>query len=175
MAKIIYTHEFDFWCKFIGGFIGFIGELSLTVSIISILKPIWNLIKIYLPNFTHTPIEWISGILIFVTGIILLSIAIFIPLSPLPTWLYLRVTLLTPATWQDAKDTSFLFSGSLWYPLTSLKKIPREYRREALLRFASSKTDCLRSKDILSKTIILRAWIAIITIVCLTLVVNNQL
>lgn len=140
MATIRYTHTFNFFHQILVGWgILLVGGVALAAAAISVVEPVWNLIAKGMPNGLRTTIEWIACIGIFIGCWFLLYIAIVSPLAPLPTWLYLRVCLFVPATWQDAKDTGFLFEGSVdgkWYPLTALRKVPRQFRRELLHEFA---------------------------------------
>ena len=58
----------------------------------------------------------------------------------LPSYLYVRTSLFIPITIQEAKKLSFLFDGTLdgkWFPASALRAIEREYRKDALLRFAN--------------------------------------
>lgn len=57
----------------------------------------------------------------------------------LSSYLYVRLWLFTPITWRQAQYVTFLFEGGLgerWYPLTELRKVPRQYRTQVLLEFA---------------------------------------
>jgi hypothetical protein len=140
MATIRYTHGFDLLHQLVIGWgVALLGSFGLTGAVISIVEPIWASMASGLPSAIKTPIEWIACIAIWAGCVFLLFKAIVLPLSPLPTWLYLRLCLFVPATWQDAKDTSFLFEGDgsgKWYPFTALRKIPRQFRREVLHEFA---------------------------------------
>lgn len=140
MATIRYTHGYNLLHQlFIGWGVCLLGSFGLTGAVISVIEPIWESMASGLPSGIKTPIEWIACIGIWAGCIYLLFKAIVIPLSPLPTWLYLRFSLFVPATWQDAKDTSFLFEGDgsgKWYPFTALRKVPRQFRREVLHEFA---------------------------------------
>lgn len=58
----------------------------------------------------------------------------------MPTWCYARFTLGVSVTKEEADQLGFLFDGSmngLWYPLNGIKTLDKEYRREALFRFAN--------------------------------------
>ena len=140
MATIRYTHAFNLLYQYVIGWgVVLLGGFGLTGAVISILEPIWASMASGLPSGIKTPIECVACIAIWGGCIFLLYKAIVMPLSPLPTWLYLRLCLFVPATWQDAKDTSFLFEGDgsgKWYPLTALRKVPRQFRREVLHEFA---------------------------------------
>lgn len=140
MATIRYTHGYNLLNQFfIGWGVGLLGSIGLTSAVISVIEPTWESISSSLPSGIKTPIEWIACIGIWAGCLYLLVKAIIVPLSPLPTWLYLRLSLFVPATWQDAKDTSFLFEGDgsgKWYPFTALRKVPRQFRREVLHEFA---------------------------------------
>ncbi|OQB93909.1 MAG: Chaperone protein DnaJ [Verrucomicrobia bacterium ADurb.Bin122] len=140
MATIRYTHGFNLLHQVIVGWgVILIGGFGLAAAAISILEPVWNSISKDFPNGVRTPIEWIACVGIWIGCLYLLFKAIVCPLSPLPTWLYLRLCLFVPATWQDAKDTGFLFEGDSsgkWYPFTALRKVPRQFRREVLHEFA---------------------------------------
>jgi hypothetical protein len=58
----------------------------------------------------------------------------------IPTFLYIRLTLLAKVSPSDAGKLSFLFDGSLengkWYPLLEIKDLPSASRRDALFQFA---------------------------------------
>lgn len=140
MATIRYTHGFNLLHQIVIGWgVILIGGFLLAAAAISILEPIWTPLASGFPENVRTPIEWIACIGIWIGCLFLLFKAVVYPLSPLPTWLYLRVCLFVPATWQDAKDTAFLFEGDgngKWYPLTALRKVPRQFRRDVLHEFA---------------------------------------
>lgn len=140
MATIRYTHGFNLLHQIVIGWgVILLGGFGLTGAAISIVEPTWESLAANLPSGIKSPIEWIACVAIWAGCTYLLFKAIVIPLYPLPTWLYLRLCLFVPATWQDAKDTSFLFEGDesgKWYPFTALPKIPRQFRRAVLLEFA---------------------------------------
>lgn len=141
MATIRYTHGFNLLHQLVIGWgVVLFGGFGLTGVVISVLEPIWESMASGLPSGIKTPIEWIACIAIWGGCVFLLFKAIVMPLSPLPSWLYLRLCLFVPATWQDAKETSFLFEGDgsgKWYPFTALRKVPRQFRREVLHEFAA--------------------------------------
>jgi len=61
------------------------------------------------------------------------------PLRTLPTWLYLRLFILAPASWQDAKELGFLVeykTGRPWYHLREASQLPKTARIPAIKRFA---------------------------------------
>jgi hypothetical protein len=140
MSTIRYTHGFNLLHQLVIGWgVVLLGGFGLTSIVIYVLEPIWESMASGLPSGIKTPIEWIACIAIWGGCVFLLFKAIVMPLSPLPTWLYLRLCLFVPATWQDAKETSFLFEGDgsgKWYPFTALRKVPRQFRREVLHEFA---------------------------------------
>ncbi len=121
----------------------------LTGLVISALVEVFSLLGVVNPLdqsysvFTLTVVFGLgiaACLLLFIGVEILLVKAVVKPLAPLPTWMYLRILLSVPATWQDAKITSFLFESyndlGRWYPLTELRDVPHEFRREVLLGFA---------------------------------------
>lgn len=140
MANIRYTHSYHLLHQFIIHWgVGVVGTFLLTAIVVLTLQPAWKFISADLSDDLRNPIQWIACIAIWCGCFYLLLKAIITPLDPLPTWLYLRFTLLVPATWQDAKDTEFLFEGDIsgkWYPLTELKRVPKQFRREVLHEFA---------------------------------------
>jgi|GEM_PF-6982655 len=140
MATIRYTHGFNLIHQLVIGWgVVLFGGFGLTAAVISVIEPIWESVASDLPSAVKTTIEWIACIAIWGGCIFLLFKAVVMPLSPLPTWLYLRLCLFVPATWRDAKDTAFLFEGDgsgNWYPFTPLRKVPRQFRREVLHEFA---------------------------------------
>ncbi len=140
MARIKFTHFFDgFHTLFVGYLIIGFGGLIAGGTILEVLEPVWDRISGGFSEGLQTIIEWGAGFGIIAGTYYLLFKFVWIPLEPLPTWLYLRLTLYVPATWRDAKTTGFLFDGDItgtWYPLLELKKLPRELRREALYEFA---------------------------------------
>jgi len=140
MATIRYTHVFNLLHQMVVGW-GIIlgGGFGLTAAVVSVVQPIWESIAADSPYWFKTGGDWVGGISIWAGCVYLLFKAVVVPLSPLPSWLYLRLCLFVPATWQDAKDTSFLFDGDgsgKWYPLTALRKVPRQFRRDVLHEFA---------------------------------------
>lgn len=60
-------------------------------------------------------------------------------LSPVSTMLYLAKFCLTKVSYTEAKELAFLFDGTLggkWYPLSDLRKVPQDVRRQVLFEFA---------------------------------------
>ena len=122
-----------------------LGGITLS-AIISLI--LWFLLSVPLTSLSKRIPEsalFLAGVLTFAviySGCMnILTRFVVEPLSPLPTLLYLRFCLFVPATWQDARNTSFLFDASLrgkWYPLTEIRKYPKHLRRDALYKFAES-------------------------------------
>lgn len=142
MAVIRYTHGFDLLHK-IGNVVGGIAVLGAASSIVS---PIGDQIELLLKKLG---LEWVWLIIIlayaifgYVGAIILINKTIW-P-SWLPTYLYVRLWLITPIKIEEARKLDYLFDGSLngqWYPLRAIRKIESEYRKEALFRFANKVAD----------------------------------
>lgn len=142
MASLRYTHGFDILYKVVvlGGIV-LLGSVGLTVAAISVVAPSLDYVPTYLlPDAVLYTFLGIAVLAIWLGCLRLLCSAVLLPTQPLPTFLYLRLWLRVPASWQDAKETSFLFDGSLggWHSLTSLWKVPRHLRRDILREFAAS-------------------------------------
>lgn len=138
MATIRYTHGFDLLYQLVI----MVGSLLLTVCIISVLEAPYTAItaagvKAGIPEWVFTVVGIAGGIGAFIGSIFLLMKTV---LSPnLPSYLYLRCCLFTPVTWKEAETVGFLFHGDAdgrWYPLTELRKLPKDLRRETLFEFA---------------------------------------
>lgn len=140
MATIRYTHAFSLLFQlFIGWGVILIGGFVLAGAALSVISPVWESVSQNISDGLRTTFELVGSVGVWIGCLYLLFKAVVVPLAPLPTWLYLRVVLFVPATWQDAKDTAFLFEGDVtgkWYPLTALRKVPKQFRREVLHEFA---------------------------------------
>lgn len=139
MARKRHTHGFSQLHQFLTTWIILIGgSIALTACVFTIIEPLWDSWNTALPKGARGFIEFVSGIFIWFGCVLLLLKAVVLPLSPLPSYLYLRLTLSVPASWNDARELSFLFEGigGKWYPMDSLRNIPRELRREVLYEFA---------------------------------------
>jgi hypothetical protein len=79
-------------------------------------------------------------------GILSILVAVFLDekvfiLNDVATFLYIRNTLKTDVSLEEAKRLTFLFSGNnngKWYPMEEIRKLPKESRREHLFERASS-------------------------------------
>lgn len=138
MAVIRFTHGYDLLHK-----IALMGG-AVTVALLAseIVEPLSQPLKYFLAN---RDLDWIWVVLViayaigsYVGSVVLLTRTV-LPYW-LPTLLYVRTALFTTVSADEATRLSFLFDGSLdggWYPLGFLRKIEREYRREALFQFAN--------------------------------------
>lgn len=140
MSSIRYTHCFDLLFQLVIGLgVLMVGGVVLANAALHVLSPAWEYVSPVLPDDLRAPFEMIGIGAVWIGCLGLLYKAVLEPLCPLPTWLYLRIVVRVPATWCDAEDTAFLFDGGTdgkWYPLTALRKVPRQYRREVLHEFA---------------------------------------
>lgn len=135
---IRFTHGYDLTLKFGAMF----GGIIIVAAGADLLNPISDPLERALRN---NDLEWIWVILTLAYGIggyigaIMLLGKTVVPYW-LPTYLHVRFSLLTRITSDEAERLGFLFDGSLggiWYPLSSIRKIDQEFRREALFRFAN--------------------------------------
>lgn len=135
---IRFTHGYDLLFK--------IGTMAGSIMLVAVgselLSPISNALE---SGLKQKNFEWIWIILMWIyiiggyIGAIRLLRKTIIPYW-LPTYLHVRFSLFTKVTPDEADHLGFLFDGSLggtWYPLGSIRKIDREFRREALFRFAN--------------------------------------
>ena len=135
---IRFTHGYDLIFK-LGAMFGGIMVVAAGADLLSpISSPLERALK-------SNDLEWIWVILTLVYGIggyigaIMLLGKTILPYW-LPTYLHVRFSLFTKITPDEADRLGFLFDGSLggiWYPLSSIRKIDWEFRREALFRFAN--------------------------------------
>lgn len=135
---IRFTHGYDLLFK-MGAMVG---GIMLVVVGVDLLSPISNALE---RGLKRNNLEWIWIILMWAyiiggyIGAIMLLRKTILPYW-LPTYLHVRFSLFTKITPDEADRLGFLFDGSLdgiWYPLGSIRKIDREFRREALFRFAN--------------------------------------
>lgn len=56
----------------------------------------------------------------------------------IPTYLYVRLSLGIKVNHSEAAQLTFLFSGDYWYPLSEIKELNQEERKQALFNFANS-------------------------------------
>ncbi|MCX7178657.1 MAG: J domain-containing protein [Proteobacteria bacterium] len=139
---IRFTHGYDLLHK-LGSMLG---GLFVVVAAGDLLERITYPIQRYLE---HSGLVWVWGILVLAyaiggyIGAIALVNRTVLPYW-LPTYLHVRFSLFTMVTPAEAERLSFLFDGSLWgrwYPCGAFRKIDKEFRREALFRFANKIAD----------------------------------
>jgi DnaJ-domain-containing protein 1 len=118
------------------------GGLAVVGAVTAIIQPISSPIEQLL---VANALDWFwillsiaYGIGTYIAGVMLLSKT----LLPhwLPTYGRVRYLLATEISTDEAQKVSFLFDGSLggiWYPLWSLRKIDKAFRKEALFRLAN--------------------------------------
>lgn len=134
MATIRYTHGYELLYRLAL----MVASLILLVVGFELLGPIGKFAERILPT-------WLSVILMIAAFIFgLAGAATLLSKTVLPEWLpsflYVRLSIFTKINPSEAERLSFLFNGSIggiWYPLSSLRKIDPEFRREALFRFAN--------------------------------------
>lgn len=135
---IRFTHGYDLVSKLCAIF----GGIIVVAAGVDLLSPISSHLESALIS---NDLEWIWLILTLAYGIggyisaIMLLRKTILPYW-LPTYLHVRFSLFTKISSDEADRLGFLFDGSLggiWYPLSSIRKIDREFRREALFRFAN--------------------------------------
>ncbi len=134
-------------------FVLWIASIALLVAIFIMIMPLLNSMQpladiiqdagnsIGIPDWVFSVIGVILAFFAILAAIygavFLLTNTILQP--ELPTFLYVRLSLLTPISWKEAGKVSFLFEGDVfghWYPLRELRRVPREFRRDLLLEFA---------------------------------------
>lgn len=135
---IRFTHGYDLLFK-IGAMVG--GIMLVAVGA-DLLSPIAKALE---HGLKRNNLEWLWIILMWAyiiggyIGAIMLLGKTILPYW-LPTYLHVRFSLFTKITPDEADRLDFLFNGSLggiWYPLSSIRKIDCEFRREALFGFAN--------------------------------------
>lgn len=102
--------------------------------ILSIAQTYFNASKDNEIYYAYIP----AGILSMLVAV-LLDEKVFV-LNDVATFLYIRNTLKTDVSLEEAKRLTFLFSGNKgkWYPMEEVRKLPKESRREYLFERASS-------------------------------------
>lgn len=137
-----YTHVYDLAHRVLR----MVGALMVTLSALEIVEPISQPIHRYLSDRGQQA-EWGLLATCFVVGayaggVFLLNRTLLQPW--LSTNLYVHTILLTRVTREEALRLSFLFDGSLrgslygaWYPLSYLRHLDNECRRDALFHFAN--------------------------------------
>ena len=133
-----YTHGFDLVYKILL----LAGCLFLTASSALLLEAPCKAITTAgegagVPMWVYNFIGVIGAIAAFIGSMVLLQKTVLNPI--LPTYLYIRSSLMTPVSWKEAETLEFLFQGDTegrWYPLHELCSIPEELRRETLFEFA---------------------------------------
>jgi len=152
MATIRYTHGWSLFYQIVF----WIASLALWGLIVDTTEPILDSIQPTLDSIQEVGISIgiprgvfsaIGYILLFLGFIGSLGLSIILLLKTLlqpelPTYLYVRLSLLTPISWKEAEDVSFIFDGDIsgrWYPLLELRQIPRECRHEFLMEFAEQR------------------------------------
>jgi hypothetical protein len=118
------------------------GGMAVVGAVTAIIQPITTPIEQLLVG---NELGWIWTLLTiayaiggYVAGILLLSKTLLPPW--LPSYGRVRYLLSTEISTAEAQKVSFLFDGSLggvWYPLWSLRKIDKAFRKEALFRLAN--------------------------------------
>ena len=135
---IRFTHGYDLLFK-IGAMVG---GVMIVAAGADLLSPISNSIE---RGLKSSNLEWVWIILMWAyiiggyIGAIMLLGKTILPYW-LPTYLHVRFSIFTKITPNEAEQLGFLFDGSLggiWYPLSAIRKIDPEFRREALFRFAN--------------------------------------
>lgn len=102
------------------------------VSRICAICVVISLIEAMIPN------ETFAGILMFIAffaTIVLHALFIEQYYHIIQTWLYIRLNLGTNVSLSEARHFLLLFAPSelgSWYPMTGIKDVPKEYRREVL-------------------------------------------
>jgi hypothetical protein len=147
MVTIRYTHVFDLCMQLAL----FAGSWYLTCWIVSVLASPYAAISAAgvgagIPQILFVLTAFAGIIFIFFGWVVLLLKTILNPY--LPSYLYLHFVLLTPVSWEEVEALDFLFSADTearWYPLRELRKLPKELRRETVLklrkRFATARAD----------------------------------
>lgn len=136
---IRYTHTFDFLYRVVIQIIGvYLGSIILSLFSLHLLglNPFEN-VKDGTSFIFIIKLTLALGLCLAYWGI--LHNIIEEPLRPLPTWLYLRIIIFAPSSWEDAKSLSFLLhykTGRPWYHLREALKLPRENRIPAIKAFA---------------------------------------
>lgn len=151
-VTIRYTHGWNLLYQIVM----WIASIALFVAIISVAEPLLNALEpigtgiqeagvsIGIPEVVFSIIGVILGIAAFLAAmggsVVLLMKTVLRP--ELPTYLYVRLSLFTPISWQEAGAVSFLFEGDVtgrWYPLRELRRVPREFRHVVLMEFAEQR------------------------------------
>lgn len=107
-----------------------------------LFSPVDRIVQRSLPSWLYVILA-IGFLFVGFVGAVIVLTKTILP-HWLPTYLYVRVSLFTPISRDEAEKVSFLFDGSLdgkWFPLHVLRKLEREYRNEALQRIANKIAD----------------------------------
>lgn len=115
--KIPYTHFFD-----------------LLHKLLIIFAPIGSIIGIsYLTTEYDIP-EYL--VIIMCISIILMIVLYAIFLRAIPTFLYVFFKFNVKLNYKQMNYCHPLFSGSKWYPCDDILSLPKEHRKEALIKIA---------------------------------------
>jgi hypothetical protein len=87
-----------------------------------------------LPKSTNQYLEIVSFFLVG-TGFVYL---LYTHTDWIPTYLYVRLSLGVKVSPSEAAQLTILFSGDYWYPLSEIKKLDPEERKQALFIFANN-------------------------------------
>jgi len=143
MITIRHTHLFDLLYKLAL----MIGMLAIVGLIAAILEPKFRAltqagVKKGVPELVFSCIAAACAGAGFFPARFLLVKTVLNPI--LPSYLYIRFSLRTAVTWQEAEQLDFLFCGDAegkWHPLKEVRRLSKADRRAALFEFA----DVIRS------------------------------
>lgn len=138
MRRIKYTHGYDLLVKV--GFVVAATYIWFVLFMISI--PVTDSISEYLKSKDFNALLILVYIIRYF-GLIVLTIAVLMnTIFPhwLSTYLYVRLSLRTKISREEADKLDFIFSGTLsrnWYPLIGVKKVNMFARRPLLFALAN--------------------------------------
>jgi hypothetical protein len=86
-----------------------------------------------LPKITNQYLE----LVIFLVGMGVFVYLLYTHTDWIPTYLYVRIMLGIKVSHSEADQLTFLFSGDYWYPLSEIREIKSEERKQALFKFGN--------------------------------------
>ena len=137
-ARFVFTSRLDGAARL------FIGLPVLVLLMFSFGAAVFFILGLVGINANNEPYDWAVGIGGFAGGGWLYGAFFSTFLDTFIAYLYLRAILWVDVNWREAKSLSRLFVGNksgTWYPLTEVRSIPRNQRKDYVYAFAQRLED----------------------------------